>query len=146
MARLLYTGVSEQSKAGKHRFEDARALFGAKRWRGAMYLAGYAVECLLKVKLMQRHKCRNLVELEEALRSRGEWPDEGVYTHNLPNYLRLLGALDRLRQDREAWGWFTIANQWMPSWRYNPDQSKPEDAEDYLEAIESTLRWIEANT
>lgn len=80
------------------------------------------------------------------MRSRGELPDEGIYTHSLPTYLRLLGALDRLRQDRGSWVRFTDANQWIPSWRYNPDRSNPEDAEDYLEAIEATLRWIEANT
>ena len=48
MSRNLYYGVSEQGKAGKHRLDDARALLNSVRWRGAMYLAGYAVECLLR--------------------------------------------------------------------------------------------------
>jgi hypothetical protein len=35
MMRELFYGVSEQSKAGKHRLDDARALLNAVRWRGA---------------------------------------------------------------------------------------------------------------
>src|SRR5438876_2806480 len=30
------------------RLEDARVLFGERRYAGAIYLAGYAIECLLK--------------------------------------------------------------------------------------------------
>ena len=44
MMHDLFYGVSEQSKAGKHRMDDARALFDAIRWRGAMYMSGYAIE------------------------------------------------------------------------------------------------------
>jgi hypothetical protein len=70
----LYFGVTEQSKAAKHRWDDAQALLAAGRWRGAMYLAGYAVECLLKATLMRRFGCRQLAELEEELRRRGTLP------------------------------------------------------------------------
>jgi hypothetical protein len=65
MMRELFSGISEQSKAGKHRMDDARALLNAVRWRGAMYMAGYSVECLLKTKLMRIFNCRNLGELDE---------------------------------------------------------------------------------
>ncbi len=53
MTQDLYFGISEQSKASKHRLDDARALFNAVRWRGAMYMAGYALEYLLKRKVLQ---------------------------------------------------------------------------------------------
>ena len=36
MSHDLYTGVSEQAKASTHRLDDARVLFNAGRWRGAM--------------------------------------------------------------------------------------------------------------
>ena len=71
MSHDLYIGVSEQSKASMHRLDDARALINAERWRGAMYMAGYAVECLLKTKLMQVYGCRTLRELENELQRRG---------------------------------------------------------------------------
>ncbi len=62
MHQDLFYGISEQSKAGKHRLDGARALLNAVRWRGAMYLAGYAIECQLKAKLMRMFNCRHLRE------------------------------------------------------------------------------------
>ena len=70
MTRERFYGVSEQGKAGKHRLNDARALLNAVRWRGAMYMAGYAVD-VLKTKLMRKFDCRHLRELEEELQRRG---------------------------------------------------------------------------
>jgi hypothetical protein len=55
--RELFHGVSEQDKAGKHRMDDARALMTRDRWRGAMYMAGCSIECLLKTKLMRMFEC-----------------------------------------------------------------------------------------
>ncbi len=57
MNRDLFYGLSEQTKAGKHRMDDALTLLNAVRWRGAMYMAGYSVECLLKSKLMHMFRC-----------------------------------------------------------------------------------------
>ena len=70
MAHDSYSGVSEQTKASKHRLADAEALLQEQRWRGVMYVGGYAVECLLKAKLMRMFKCVNLRELEEKLKRR----------------------------------------------------------------------------
>jgi hypothetical protein len=82
MMHNLFHGVSEQGKAGKHRMDDARALLNAVRWRGAMYMAGYSVECLLKTKLMRTFDCRHLRELEEELQRRGMLPAQAtVFTH-----------------------------------------------------------------
>jgi HEPN domain-containing protein len=143
----LFGGVSEQRKAAKHRFDDARALFDRKRWRGAMYLGGYSVECLLKTKLMRRHDCHNLRELEETLQgARLLAADTTIYTHQLELLLRLAQGIDRLRQNQSLWRLFNIVNLWMPAWRYNPDLSSREDAEDFLESVEKVSHWIESNT
>src|SRR4051794_21495707 len=128
MARNLHSGVSEQAKASKHRLDDAHALFAVARWRGAMYLAGYSVECLLKAKLMRMYDCRHLDELDEELRRRGVLSDDAtVFTHRLEPLLALTGARDRLRASRELLGEFSIVNQWMPAWRYSSDLSSRED-------------------
>ncbi len=39
---------AELQQLSDERIEDARALLAAKRWPGAYYLAGYALECALK--------------------------------------------------------------------------------------------------
>ena len=40
-------GISEMNRAAPHRREDAEALLAAGHFRGAMYLSGYAIKCLL---------------------------------------------------------------------------------------------------
>ena len=37
----------------KTRLNDSRALLGRKRWSGAYYLSGYAIECGLKACLLK---------------------------------------------------------------------------------------------
>jgi HEPN domain-containing protein len=146
MAKERYYGISEQTKAGQHRLDDARVLFDAERWRGCMYLAGYPVECLLKAKLMRKFRRRHLAALEDALQARGALPNQGtVFTHQLEMLLRLTGVMDRMRSDKGIWRRFNTVNRWLPAWRYNASLSNREEAEDFLEAIDETLRWIENN-
>ena len=147
MLRHLYFGVSEQAKAGRHRLADARALFDAQRWRGAMYMAGYSVECLLKTKLMLKFDCDHLLELDDELQRRGVLGVRGgVFTHQFETLLRLNNGLDRLRRNRECWLLFNVVNQWVPAWRYCPDLSNRVDAVDFLEAVDGVLHWVETNT
>ncbi|MBC7820838.1 MAG: hypothetical protein IAG10_28465 [Planctomycetaceae bacterium] len=139
-------GVSELGRAGKHRMDDARGLIKAVRWRGAMYLAGYSVERLLKTKLMQMFDCRHLRELEEELIRRKAMPSQAtVFTHQLEVLLRLTKALDRLRQNEENWRSFNIVNRWVPAWRYTADLANKDDATDFLEAVKTVSQWIEHN-
>ena len=146
MNRELFYGVSEQAKAGKHRMNDARALLNAVRWRGAMYLAGYSVECLLKTKLMRMFDCRHLRELEEELQRRGVLAAHStVFTHHLEVLLRLTNAIDRLRQNEEQWRSFNMVNRWVPAWRYTADESNADDARDFVEAVDRLTHLIEHN-
>lgn len=146
MSQYLFSGVSEQAKAAKHRMDDARALFNATRWRGAMYMAGYSLECLLKVKLMRKFDCRHLLELDEELQTRRLLPaDATVFTHHLRLLFGLTQRLDQLRQNQAEWRLFNLVNHWMPAWRYTADLSNVDDARDFLEAVETIARWVEHN-
>jgi hypothetical protein len=112
MARDHFHGVSELGRAGKHRREDAKALFAHDRWRCAMYIAGYSMECLLKTKLMRMFNSRNLRELETLLQQRGSLGrDTTVYTHELEVLLRLTHGFDRLRRSPPMWRQFNIVNR-----------------------------------
>ena len=146
MPHDLYTGVSEQAKASTHRLDDARALFNAGRWRGAMYMAGYAVECLLKTKLMQMYSCRTLRDLEDELQRRGALDEHAtVFTHQLELLLRLTQRFTQLRQHRMLWPQFALVNRWIPAWRYTADVANRQDAADFLEAVAQTMQWLEHN-
>jgi HEPN domain-containing protein len=146
MPRELHGGVSDQEKAAKHRMADADALFIQERWRGSMYLAGYAVECLLKAKLMRKFRCYHLEDLEGQLRRRRLLTEsQTVFTHQLEFLLRWTGALDRLRRDGANRRTFNIVNEWVPAWRYNPDLSNRDTADDFNSAVRRILTWIENN-
>lgn len=111
-----------------------------------MYLAGYSVESLLKAKLMRMFGCSNLIELEDELQRRGLLANRAtIFTHQLEVLLRLTNGLDRLRENTELWPLFNIVNRWIPAWRYNPDLSNPDDAEDYLDAVDKIRQWIDNN-
>ena len=146
MARDLFIGVTEQSKASVHRRDDAHALLNAARWRGAMYMAGYSIECLLKAKLMRMFGCSNLLDLEQELQRRNLLASQStIFTHQLEVLLRLANGTDRLRQHHTLWPMFNIVNRWIPAWRYNPNPSRREDAEDYLDAVDKVRHWIDNN-
>jgi HEPN domain-containing protein len=146
MNRDLHYGISEQAKASRHRLDDARVLFNAVRWRGAMYMAGYAVECLLKTKLMHLYNCRHLRELEDELQRRGVLPTHGtVFTHQLEALLKLTQGLERLRQNQSLWLMFNTVNRWVPAWRYTANPVNSEDANDVMNAVERIMHWIEHN-
>ena len=146
MSRLTYSGISDQKRAVFGRLEDARVLLDASRGRGAMYLAGYAVECTLKHRLMLIHGCRNLMELQSALEQRGHSPAEAdPFTHGLHRLLWLTGGIARVRADLSAWRAFTTVNEWMPAWRYAADAPDDAQARGFLRSVESTIHWIDAN-
>ena len=111
-----------------------------------MYLAGYAIECLIKAKLMEMFQQSNLEGLEVELKRRQIIPeDSSLFDHRIELYLRASGRLDALKKDKALWRSFNIANRWLPSWRYNPDLSNRGDAEDFLEAVDTMVKWIRSN-
>jgi hypothetical protein len=112
-----------------------------------MYIGGYAIECALKVSLMRQFGCRNLFDLEDELKRRGKLRAEGtIVIHPFYPLLNLTGAIARLQADPKLWKEFTTVNEWIPAWRYSPDRSNRDDAEDFLNAVRTIKRWVESNT
>jgi hypothetical protein len=98
----LHDGISDQAGASRQRLEDARVLLRAFRWRGSMYIAGYAVEGLLKTKLMQIYDCRNLRELDDVLQRRFMLPaGSTIFTHQLETLFKLTPSYHRLQQNQD---------------------------------------------
>ncbi len=146
MNRDLHNGISEQANASHQRLEDAKVLLNASRWRGAMYIGGYAVECLLKTKLMQIYDCKNLGELEDLLRQRSILSaHRTVFTHQLEDLLRLAPGYNRLMQNRDVLSLFNKVNQWTPNWRYTSKQANRREATEFMTSIERFMHWIDNN-
>src|ERR1017187_7773485 len=95
MAAHLFEGVSEQAGAARERRTDALALQRQRRWRGAMYLMGDAVECTLKARLMEIHRARTLPSLERALSKpyRKVIRLTGAEGHSIPRLVELADGL-----------------------------------------------------
>ena len=111
-----------------------------------MYMAGYAVECLLKTKLMQIYDCKNLRDLDDVLRQRSVLPaHRTVFTHQLEDLLRLAPGYNRLMQNRDMLSLFNNVNRWMPSWRYTLDLANRREANEFMTSIERLMHWIDNN-
>jgi len=125
--------VSELDTIAKARLGDAKALLEAKRFDGATYLCGYAVEVALKVRI-----CRTL-----------NWPGfpstsgefhayRSFQTHELGVLLHLSGKEAEVKQEHmERW---SLVAAWDPESRYNVIGTEtPAKAEAMIRAAESLL-------
>src|SRR5436309_1519664 len=95
MARYEHGGITEQAKAAIKRRADARVLATQAHWRGAMYLAGYAVECRLKARLMEMYRARTLAGLEVLLVARSR-EQVDLATHSIEYLFGFTGTTARL--------------------------------------------------
>ena len=147
MARYEHSGRADQTKAAVKRLLDARRLQAQRRWRGAMYLAGYSVECRLKARLMERYHLDTLEELEEEIAGRlGR--QVNVFTHSIEALFALTGARDRLLGDSRhptALRAFQHCNRWKPAWRYDPTDGSADECGDFLEAVEEFGHYVTNN-
>jgi hypothetical protein len=71
------------------RLRDARVLLRARRWDGAVYLCGYAVELALKARICQTLKWAGFPETPAEFKGL-----QSVKTHDLEMLLHLSGIED----------------------------------------------------
>jgi hypothetical protein len=139
-----HDGYSEYVKAAQHRLADALELLEeptypgksgnpqSRHLRGAMYLAGYAVECILKAYIITRHPpCRTLVEVDPTL--------VAAAGHGLDRLLVTSGLEAQLLDRRQDWG---ICRSWTPDWRYNPQIPSRGEALNFVQSAERIHRWL----
>jgi hypothetical protein len=153
MSRRTYDGVTEQRKAAFKRLLDAEALLSEKAsddWRrrkgaharGAMYLAGYAIECKLKSEAMEIYHCRTLAQLAR----KWDVDDRDVYTHGLETMGRRLPFWSNLLRSPVRDDFRGQVNLWRPSWRYDPEDSVNGRALSFIQAVRNVYHWLEMNS
>ena len=121
-------------RAGLQRFEDARLLLEkAERTTGAIYLAGYGVECLLKSLVL------SVVPAGERRAMVANF--RGSRAHNYDwlkaRYFENGGAQFPSHVSKA----FVLVNTWDTEWRYRSGTASPRDAEDFLRAAEEIIIW-----
>jgi HEPN domain-containing protein len=124
------------------RVGDAQALLKARRWDGAYYLAGYAIECALKACIARSFRRDHIPDDPKLLGK--------IYVHDLRALLNLAGlkspldtAMSTDPQLEVAWG---NVVRWTETSRYERRRSEPE-ARDLVDAVcnpaHGMIQWIQ---
>lgn len=128
-ARLFY-------RAALERFKDAEQILDRiERTTAAVYLAGYAVECILKALILSQLPAAKRAEMVQQFRG-GKAHDydwlKGVYADvGGPNFPKAVV---------EA---FVVVEDWGTELRYQPGVIDPDDAKSFLAAAETILDWAD---
>ena len=122
-------------RAATQRFEDGEWLLASGRTTGAVYLAGYSVECELKalvLSILPEHKRKQILKLFV-----------GAKAHDFDWLLRLYDEHGGPQVPWEIQQEFVNINSWSTDLRYQPRMTPRSHAEDFFEATTTILEWAE---
>jgi len=108
--------ITDLEKIATARIKDAEVLLNARRYDGAIYLCGYAVEIALKARI-----CKTLGWSGYPSTKREFENYQSFRTHNLDVLLRLSGIEQKIKVELFA-AWSAVA-AWDPEIRYKPNGS-----------------------
>jgi HEPN domain-containing protein len=127
-ARLYY-------RAGKQRYDDAQLLLEAGRTTGAVYMAGYTVECFLKALVLASVPAGQRSGLLREFR--------GSRAHNV----EWLGALYRQRVGtvipRSVTRHLSRLASWSTDLRYVTGVLKRRDADEFMQSVLAVATWAD---
>ena len=126
-----------QLGASRRRFEDALALHNCKRWSGAVYIGGYAIECSLKSLICYQENESNFKDTSAFKQGL-----QGASMHNLAILFSKIPGLQRtISLDRSgSYGnaWKTIASVWLnDELRYSDKLGDESDSTKFIEAVKT---------
>lgn len=114
------------------RLEDASILLKHKRYHGALYLAGYAVECALKWAITRRE---NAIYLPANLE-----------IHGLDRLLQASGLQPGLKEDKAVFACYSaLVDDWGPDGRYAAGMLDAHEALRLYKQINQVYQWINEN-
>ncbi|QJW98814.1 DNA-binding protein [Frigoriglobus tundricola] len=130
------TSRADFEKLIELRMKEAKFLLDQHAWDGAYYLAGYAVEFALKVRIIsQLMKSDSLPEKKFA---------ENFYKHELTLLRKLADLDDEMDNDAAVRPLWDVVKDWSEQRRYEIGR-KEQEATDLYDAIEKgVLPWIKA--
>jgi HEPN domain-containing protein len=128
--------ASQLRSIAKARLRDADVLLRAKRFDGAFYLCGYAVELALKSRICRTLGWSSFPETKSEFEGL-----QSIKTHDLERLLRFSGIEERIRRKYLS-EWSEVVN-WNPEKRYQAiGQSTPQQATDMLTSAKRLLAVI----
>jgi hypothetical protein len=124
-ARLFY-------RCAFQRFDDAQVLLRADHTTGAVYLAGYAVECILKALVLMTIPLAGRPAMFQTFRGQRahdfEWLRTQYYQNGGPRFPREINES------------FTLVNVWSTDLRYVAGSLRDEESEGFLAAAANIMR------
>ena len=125
------------------RIREANILLKSENYHGAYYLAGYALECALKVCISKQISQYDFPNKQLAIKS---------HTHNLSDLVGVAGLKQELKQKEEKDDDFklnwALAKDWSESSRYDCNINELL-AKDFLKVINDdesgVLKWLKAH-
>ena len=132
MAMPLDINARRYYRVAFQRLDDGLALLEISRPRAAIYLTGYAIECILKALLLMSTPAGDRAEVLATFR--------GAVAHNI-DWLRdrVIQRIGRLPVGENRY--LSLVSSWSTDMRYEPGPGDPEDAESFLAAARSILAW-----
>jgi hypothetical protein len=122
-------------RAAKQRLLEAELILAkAELPAASIYLAGYAIECILKAFLLTLTPPTERAEVRRALRE-----DFGHNLRRLRAGLVLRGA----NPPRDVTRDLLFASSWSPALRYEPGPAKPAEAKRFLDAARAVVVWAD---
>lgn len=122
-------------RAAKQRFDDAQLLLAAGRTTGAMYLAGYTVECFLKALILASVSARRRKEIMSEFRGRRAHDIEWLGAF----YRRHVGAAIPRGVTRHL----QQVASWSTDLRYMTGAFKSRDVDDFMASVLAIATWAD---
>ncbi len=136
--------ISEQSlyDLAKCRFEEAKILVSNNKADGAVYLCGYAIELMLKRRIVR------ILEWDGFPENRPEFEGKQSFkSHNLSLLLVLSGMEKKIQSDDSLYAKWQIAGAWDSEIRYRlVGTTKISEADDVIAASKDILNFIATQT
>jgi hypothetical protein len=132
--------------ASRNKYDSAKKLRDASKYADAVYLAGYALEFILK-----RHICLCLGWSEYPPKhvhvEGGGYRDDTNYqsftTHDLNKLLILAGLHPLVADDSDLMSHWETVLKWQVELRYcSPDDLQKEAATEIMESILHMIKWV----
>ena len=132
-------GQSIQLGASRHRLEDAKALHDKQRWKGAIYMGGYAIECALKSLICFEDGVYNFKDTRTF--------KKGLKGSDLHSLVKLLEAVPRVQKaiaisELYQTAWNTISSWRNDKLRYSDQQGNKEESQKFIDAVEKLHQYL----
>jgi HEPN domain-containing protein len=126
--------TKELRAIARARLRDSKVLLAAKRFDGAWYLSGYAIELALKARICRTLKWPGFPDSAQDFKGM-----QSVKTHDLQILLRFSGVERQVTAKRMA-EW-SVVLEWNPEKRYQANRAST--AKQTTEMIECVERLLE---